>query len=91
MKTLAARVHIHSNRSYGANKPRFSTLTDIIIRAVVYSTKADGKEKVDIVTVATRTIPGKWTEAAAITEFKKSPKLFTFTEGYNAETFRNAA
>ena len=89
MKTLAARVNVRSNRgTSGVNKPRFSKLTDIAVRAVVHST--DGK-KLDIVTVATRTIPGVWTEAQALAEFKKNPKLFTFAEGYTVDTFRNAA
>jgi len=90
MKTLSARVNVRNNRGSGVNKPRFSKLSDITVRAVVYST--DGQKKsVDIVTVATRTIPGEWTEAQALAEFKKNPKLFTFEKGYTAETFRNAA
>jgi hypothetical protein len=91
MKTLAARINVRNNRRTGINKPRFAKLTDITIRAVVYSTTAEGKKSIAIVNVATRTIPGVWDEQTALGEFKKNPILFAFEKGYNAETFRNAA
>lgn len=88
MATLSARVNVRANRGSGPNKPRFSKLSDITIVAAVRTT--GGKED-GYVTVATRTIPGAWSNAAALVEFKKNPKAFTFEAGYNAETFRNAA
>lgn len=90
MKTLSARINVRSNRGVGTNKPRFAKLSDITIRAVVHSTDG-GKKTVELLTVATRTIPGVWDEQKALAEFKKNPKLFTFEKGYTADTFRNAA
>ena len=88
MNTLEARINVQSNRVNGPTKPRFSKLTAIRILAVIKST--DGKAD-RYVPVAERTIPGVWTTAAALAEFMRFPKTFMFHEGYNADTFRNAA
>jgi len=79
MLNLEVRITVRPNRGTGPQKPRFSKLSDIRIVAVV---KATEKGKPDsFATVATRTIPGEWNARAAMLEFKKNPKLFTFEQG----------
>lgn len=88
MPTLTARVNVRANRGNGPNKPRFSKLSDITIVAAIRST--DGKT-VTYAPVATRTIPGAWSNEAAMTEFKKNPTSFKYEVGYNANIAKLAA